>query len=139
MLEGSLDWEIDGDRKTMELVPVAKIEEFAEHKPVYFVPPGKSALKIAIYRHKENYYAYLDHCPHQQGPACEGIVVGNTEGEIMPDGKVRKYSSEDNFNIACPWHGVEFDLFTGICKANRRDRLRSYEVVVEDGLVKVKL
>jgi nitrite reductase/ring-hydroxylating ferredoxin subunit len=33
--------------------------------------------------------------------------------------------------IACPWHGVEFDLVTGICRADPRYRLRSFEVLLE--------
>src|SRR5581483_4696840 len=30
-------------------------------------------LEIAVIRHGGAYYAYHNHCPHQGGPACEGV------------------------------------------------------------------
>jgi nitrite reductase/ring-hydroxylating ferredoxin subunit len=39
--------------------------------------------------------------------------------------------------VTCPWHGLEFDVTTGRCLASPKVRVRTYPVVVEDGLVKV--
>ncbi|MGI0091932.1 MAG: Rieske (2Fe-2S) protein [Nitrososphaerales archaeon] len=122
----------------MVVYSVGKTSEFIDSKPLYVDMPGRKT-KIAVYRLRDRYYAYLDLCPHQGGPACEGIVIGNVEAEILRNGaEVRKYTSEERYNIACPWHGVEFDLTTGVCRANSKDRLMSYEVFVENGEVKVK-
>ena len=123
--------------KLSELYPVGKTVDFVDLKPMYVTP--KQSITIAVYRHGSKYFAYLDRCPHQGGPACEGITIGDSIAEIKSDGTLQNHLSSESYNIACPWHGLEFDLETGICRANRRDRLRSYDVVVEDGEVKVKL
>lgn len=120
-----------------QLYPVAKISEFVDLKPVYIKP--RQSITIAVYKFKDRYFAYLNWCPHQGGPACEGITIGEAKAEILPDGKVRNYLSTEEYNIACPWHGVEFDLETGICRANHVDILRAYEVIVENDEVKVKI
>jgi nitrite reductase/ring-hydroxylating ferredoxin subunit len=119
----------------MELHKVAKTTEFVDLKPIFV---DVSGIRIALYLFHERYYAYANHCPHQAGPACEGVVVGNVETEIASNGRVREYVSKERQNIACPWHGMEFDLETGVCRADRRYRLQAYEVVVEGDYVLVK-
>jgi len=113
---------------TLMKYPVAKKSEFSELKPVFLQVGG---MKVAVYKFKERFYAYSSWCPHQGGPACEGIVVGNAEAELGIDRVVREYTSTDNFSIACPWHGVEFDLQTGVCRADPRMRIASYRVETE--------
>jgi nitrite reductase/ring-hydroxylating ferredoxin subunit len=118
----------------MERYRVAKAAEFVDLKPIFVDVPGS---KIGVYRVDEKYYAYANHCPHQAGPACEGIVVGDIETEIKQGHAIERISNK-RWNIACPWHGMEFDLETGRCRADRRYRLQSYEVVVEGEDVLVK-
>ncbi|MHB8566372.1 MAG: Rieske (2Fe-2S) protein [Nitrososphaerales archaeon] len=115
---------------------VKNLDAFVELKPV-FVEVG--ALKIAVYKFQGRFYAYLDRCPHQGGPSSEGIVIADVESKIMSDGSVKKYNSSEKYNIACPWHGYEYDLSTGVCRANPKEMLRSYEVVVENNEVLVKI
>jgi nitrite reductase (NADH) small subunit len=112
----------------MKQCRVAKSSEFSELKPIFVDFDGS---KIAVYRFRGKYYAYANECPHQAGPACEGIVIGNREAEVLGGGRVREFTSEDNVNIVCPWHGVEFDLETGVCRPDPRYRLRSYQTFVE--------
>jgi nitrite reductase (NADH) small subunit len=114
---------------------VAPVGEFEDLKPKY-VDVGGS--KVGVYRYHGKYYAYLNMCPHQGGPACEGLLLGNVEAEVLEHGRVREFISTENFDITCPWHGAEFDLTTGISRSNPRDRLRAFEVLVEDGVVSVK-
>jgi len=113
---------------------VAKSSEFSELKPIFVDLDGS---RVAVYQFRGKYYAYANQCPHQAGPACEGIVIGNSEAEILGGGRVREYSSEDNMNIVCPWHGVEFDLKTGVCRADPRYRLRSYQTIVKDDEISI--
>jgi nitrite reductase/ring-hydroxylating ferredoxin subunit len=108
---------------------VAKISEFSELKPIFASVDG---FRVGVYQFKGKYYAYANQCPHQEGPACEGIIVGNKEAELLGGGRFREYTSEENMNIVCPWHGVEFDLESGFCRADTRYKLRSYDVIVED-------
>jgi nitrite reductase/ring-hydroxylating ferredoxin subunit len=114
---------------------VATVAEFEDLKP-RFVDIGGS--KVGVYRYLGKYYAYLNLCPHQGGPACEGLVLGNIEAEVLDKGNVREFVSSDHFDITCPWHGAEFDITSGVSRSNPRDRLRAFEVIVENGEVLVK-
>ncbi len=42
-------------------------------------------LEIGVYRHAGAYYAYRNHCLHQGGPACEGVVKGKVVELLAPD------------------------------------------------------
>ena len=37
--------------------------------------------------------------------------------------------SDTKVHFVCPWHGYEYDIKTGECAADRRLRLKSFEVV----------
>jgi len=47
--------------------------------------------------------------------------------------------SDRRFGIASPWHGVEYDIETGICHPNQKMRLRRFEVVLTNGSVMLKV
>ena len=32
-------------------------------------------------------------------------------------------------HFVCPWHGVEYDMFTGECVSDRRLKLKKYDVI----------
>ena len=93
---------------------------------------------VGIYRLNGRLYAYENRCPHQGGPACEGLVMPKVEDVLGPD---RTYRSRrfnyDEWHIVCPWHAWEYDLATGQCIADRRYRLRRYDVVERDGRIYV--
>jgi nitrite reductase/ring-hydroxylating ferredoxin subunit len=87
-------------------------------------------LEIGVFRHEGKFYAYRNLCVHQGGPACEGLIIAKVEERIMPDKTSRGlYFSDTEMHFVCPWHGYEYDLKTGECVADRRLRLRKYEVV----------
>jgi len=100
------------------------------------VPHGNS--EIGVYRVKGKYYAYSNFCLHQGGPACEGLLMAKVEEVIAPD---RTYQgmrfNHDEMHIVCPWHGWEYDLESGVMVADRKFRLRKYDVVEKDGGVYV--
>ena len=116
------------------LYRVAKTADFEDLKPIY-VEIGN--LTVAVFKHREKYYAYANICPHQGGPSCEGIVVGNVESEVK-DGTRRDFVSTENLNITCPWHGIEFDLESGVCRALKDWRLASFQTVVEGDSVLIE-
>ena len=37
--------------------------------------------------------------------------------------------SDSQVHFVCPWHGYEYDIRTGECAADRRLRLKKYNVV----------
>jgi nitrite reductase (NADH) small subunit len=95
---------------------------------------------IGVFAHAGEMFAYLNVCPHQGGPVCEGVIVGKVETELKPGGHVGLGRfSETETHLACPWHGVEFNIRTGVCWSDQRLRLRSYEVTTRDGEVFVRV
>jgi nitrite reductase/ring-hydroxylating ferredoxin subunit len=75
-------------------------------------------------------YAYSNLCLHQGGPACEGLIMHQVEDVIGPDKTwIGQKFSDTRVNFVCPWHGYEYDIRTGECAADRRLKLRKYQVV----------
>ena len=90
-------------------------------------------LEVGVLRFDSRFHAFSNYCLHQGGPICEGILIGKVESELGPDMEDRGRSfSEDRIHLVCPWHAWEYDLETGECAADRRLRLRKFEVVEED-------
>ena len=94
--------------------------------------------EIGIFNVAGRLYGLPNICPHQTGPLCEGkpalgTLIANAEGnwkfEWVSEGEI----------VACPWHGLEYHVPSGRCLAFPEISLRRYEVLVEDGKVKVRL
>ena len=97
-------------------VTVARVED---------VPPGSVITvragddEVALAHVDGRFYATQAACVHLQGPLGEGLL----EGQVL----------------TCPWHGWQYDVRTGENEFDRAIRLRTYDVRVEDGDVKVAL
>jgi nitrite reductase/ring-hydroxylating ferredoxin subunit len=92
--------------------------------------------EVGIFRVKGALHAWENRCVHQGGPVCTGRVLGRTELVLAADKTIiREERSEDEIHIACPWHGWEFNLETGVCAALPSRRLRRVEVAERDGEV----
>ena len=88
--------------------------------------PGKATCaevlgqRIAVFNVDGTVYAINDVCPHAGGPLSEGFVKGTT--------------------VACPWHGAEFDLGTGmVVTPPARQGVRCYKVVIEGNDIQVEI
>ena len=96
--------------------------------PVDELPPGEvkivraGELAIGVFNLSGEYYAIEDRCSHDDGPLAEG--------DFDPERAV----------VICPRHGSEFDLRTGRpLSLPAYIPVDTYEVVVQDGLIKVKV
>jgi nitrite reductase/ring-hydroxylating ferredoxin subunit len=95
-------------------VTVARVED---------VPPGTVAAveaggePIALANVDGSFYATQGACLHLQGPLGEGRL----EGKVL----------------SCPWHGWQYDVCTGKNEFDLAIELRTYEVRIEDGEVRV--
>lgn len=78
-------------------------------------------IQIGLFHFRGKFYAYEDVCAHQGGPACEGLIF------------------EDLANIACPWHGVEYNIENGVGRADKKMKLRRFKVVLKKGIVMLKV
>lgn len=95
-------------------------------------------LEIGVIRHGGHYYAYRNHCPHQGGPACEGLRMPQIKELIDEQGVYHgKTFDETDMHIVCPWHGYEFHLSDGVHVADKRIRLQKFKVIERDGDVYV--
>jgi nitrite reductase/ring-hydroxylating ferredoxin subunit len=114
---------------------VCKSEELKDGERK-IIPNGNS--EIGVYRVKGKLYAYMNLCAHQGGPACEGLLMAKVEEVIAPDKTYQGMRfNHDEMHIVCPWHGWEYDLATGVMVADKRFKLRKYDVVERGGAVYV--
>jgi nitrite reductase (NADH) small subunit len=100
----------------VEFVTVARVED---------VPSGTLTTvragdeEIALAHCDGGFYAVQQHCLHLQGPLGEGRLEGCV--------------------LTCPWHGWQYDVRTGQNEFDLAIQLRTYDVQVEDGEVRIRL
>ena len=94
--------------------------------------------EIGVFNIRGELYGLPNVCPHQTGPLCEGKPPLGTLVSRRENDWSFEWVNEGEI-VACPWHGLEYHIPTGRCLAFPKVTLRSYEVVVEDGKVKVRL
>ena len=106
-----------------------------------FTDPGRKVIaldrfEVAVFKLDGEFFAYLNHCPHMGGPACQGKMIAKVE-EVIAEDKTSKGMafSKTKLHIVCPWHAYEFDIRTGVHPGNARARLRKIKVTVMDGEV----
>lgn len=115
---------------------VAEADEFEDGDRLIVEVNGR---EIGLFYADGEFYAYLNWCPHQGGPACEGPVTGQNRASYDRDELEREleWSSADRV-IVCPWHSWEFELETGATLPDRSVGLASFPTKVEDGDVIVE-
>jgi nitrite reductase/ring-hydroxylating ferredoxin subunit len=97
-------------------VTVARVED---------VPPGAVRAvrageeEIALAHCAGGFYAVQQRCLHLEGPLGEGELKGCV--------------------VTCPWHGWQYDVRTGLNEFDLAIQLRTYDVQVEDGEVRVRV
>ena len=90
------------------------------------VPEGRAATvtladgaELALFNVGGTFYALANSCPHRGAPLAEGNLCGHA--------------------VECDWHGWRFDLKTGACLSRASEPAETYEVIVEDGWIKIKV
>ena len=93
-----------------------------------FKDPGRKIIgferfEVAVFKLDGEFFAYLNHCPHMGGPACQGKMIHKVE-EIIADDRTSKgfAFSKSKLHVICPWHAFEFDIRTGVHPGNARMR-----------------
>lgn len=86
--------------------------------------------EVGVFNEGGAYYAYANLCAHQGGPACEGLIMKKVVDVIAADRTYQGQTfSDTERHFVCPWHGWEYDLKTGECVANRKLKLKKFDVV----------
>jgi nitrite reductase (NADH) small subunit len=90
------------------------------------IPLGKgrliesSTIPVAVFNGGQGrFYAVSALCPHEDGPLADGWLEGGA--------------------VVCPWHGFDFDVTTGSCRAADDLSIAVYPTRVTDGVVEVEV
>jgi nitrite reductase (NADH) small subunit len=107
-----------------------------------FPNPGRRVIEVdgvevGVFCHNGKFTAYENVCPHMGGPVCQGKIIARVEERIAEDKTSLGLAfSREHTNVACPWHGYEFDISTGRHQGNPRLRLRPVKIeIVDDRLL----
>lgn len=104
-----------------------------------FGDPGRKVIafetfEVGVFKLGGEFFAYLNHCPHMGGPACQGKIMPKVDEVITADRtSAGMVFSKTRINVVCPWHGYEFDIRTGRHAGNPRIGLRPMPVRVDGG------
>ena len=98
-----------------KLVTVGKVEN---------VPAGRSATvklkdgaEVALFNIGGKFSAIENFCPHKGYPLADSRIYGS--------------------EVECDLHGWRFDVASGECFTKKNCSVESYEVIIEDDLIKI--
>lgn len=87
---------------------------------------------VGVFNVAGSFYAVRNMCPHAGAPLCQGTVHATHE----PSGVGEYEPAYEGRILRCPWHGWEFDIVTGKGLYDRKSRVATYPVLVdEQGMV----
>jgi nitrite reductase (NADH) small subunit/3-phenylpropionate/trans-cinnamate dioxygenase ferredoxin subunit len=88
------------------------------------IPNGRGATvqlkgggEIALFNVNGKFYATENFCPHKGAPLADSRLYGNV--------------------VECDLHGWRFDVTSGECFTKKSCSIETYEVVIEDGWIKI--
>lgn len=77
----------------------------------------KDGTEIALFNTNGEFYAIENFCPHKGYPLADSRLYGKI--------------------VECDLHGWQFDLTTGECFTRKDCSLESYEVIIEEEMIKI--
>lgn len=101
-------------RKQGEKITVGRVRDMPCGSGATVELPG--GAELALYNVNGEFFAIENFCPHRGAPLADGHLCGHT--------------------VECDWHGWRFDVRTGQCLTTA-ESVESYEVVIEDGWIKI--
>ena len=119
----------------MQSYRIGTVSEFEEGTKKVF---NLGETEVGVFRLGGEFYAWNNICPHQGGPVCQGRLYPRVH-ENLDENKHShgRLYDENNINIVCPWHGLEFDVRTGKHPGNEEIALDSLPVQIEGGEIYV--
>ena len=115
------------------------MREVAIGRASLFPDPGRQVValegaEIGVFCVTGRFTAFENVCPHLGGPVCQGKIIPRVQEGVAEDKTSLGLAfSKDQINVACPWHGYEFDVQTGRHQGNPHLRLRAVKIEVVDG------
>lgn len=124
---------------TKELVEVGTESEFEETDLKVVEVEG---MELGIRKVEGEYYALLNRCPHQNGPAATGKIQKKVTAEVPETGERTEQRYECGTRVVrCPMHGWGFDVETGSHMGDDESApsLPTFDTVLEDGTIYVDI
>lgn len=90
---------------------------------------------LVLVRRGDDVYALLDKCPHQGAPLSCGVVTCRRRIDTAGD----YHAEKDGLIVRCPWHNWEIDVTDGSACHADNVRVRTFPVVIENGVVCVEV
>lgn len=116
---------------------IASEDAFEDGGPIVAEVEGR---EIGVFQIDGEYRAFLNWCPHQAAPVCEGRTHGQWDADFDPETlETSKMWREDKPVLNCPWHGWQFDLDSGTCLSDEDVSLPEYSVHAKDGDIVVSI
>lgn len=101
-------------------MPFVKIAETTDIPVGHGILVEREGRTLAVFNAGDGrFHATTPTCPHEEGPLAEGWL----EGEA----------------VVCPWHGFDFDLWTGRCLVDAALAITVYPVRVVGTDIEVDL
>ena len=113
----------------MTQVPICHVDELPVGERKIVELEGKP---IGVFNIEGKYYAASNTCPHRGGPVCTGRVGNELLADFVGVGLRVKEHFGPNLVLACPWHGWEFNMETGVHLGDPHISLPVYKVIVQD-------
>lgn len=110
--------------------------------PVEDFPPGEGVrvvvddlpVPLAVFNTENGFFAVADSCPHKGAPLSRAGTTPKTDKAGGTRGKL----DEAEGTVACPWHGLAFDIESGESPATNY-RIASFDVVVDNGTLQLRI
>jgi nitrite reductase/ring-hydroxylating ferredoxin subunit len=108
--------EVHESTRTKQTIIVGRVDDLAPGQRATIELPNSQQL--ALFNVDGEFYATDNFCPHKGAPLAEGSLCG--------------------YVLECFWHGWQFDIRNGAC-LNVIEKIETYRVIIEDGLIKVEI
>ncbi len=100
-----------------QLVTVGRVEDVPEGRGA--TVELKDGRELALYHVGGRFYCIDNFCPHKGAPLADGPLCGHS--------------------VECDWHGWRFDVRSGACLNRPDSPVEAYEVIIEDGWIKIRV
>ena len=119
----------------MQTYRIGTVSDFEEGTKKIF---NLGENEVGVFRLGEKFYAWNNICPHQGVHVCKGRLYPRVRENLDENKKSHgRLYDEDNLNIVCPWHGLEFDVRTGKHPGNEEIALDPFPIQIDGGEIYV--
>lgn len=111
--------------------PVAKVSDIKPGERKIIHVKGK---ELGVFNVEGTIQVISNHCPHMGAPICRGPLIKEIQAKNPGE-----FTFSKRTVLRCPWHRWEFDVLSGESIFDESIRLKTYNVVVNNGVIYCKI